>query len=100
MLTPLRYTFLTTALDVGQRTVAPPGPFTPTHQTTVPIKEEGGWAPEPMWAFSRKEMFFTSAGIGTPDLQARSWITMTIKQSWFPESLECTEMDLDLVFLV
>jgi hypothetical protein len=48
------YIFLTSAL-VGEWSASRPGRFTPGKEPPVPIGEEVGWTPEPIWTLWRRE---------------------------------------------
>jgi hypothetical protein len=37
----------------------------PWEEPTVPIVQEAGWAPEPVWTQRLEEKFFAAAGDGT-----------------------------------
>jgi hypothetical protein len=60
------HSFTTSALDGGEWSVSrlgralPPGKGPP-----VPIAQEAGWAPEPVWTQRIEEKSFASAGDGT-----------------------------------
>jgi hypothetical protein len=67
------YSFSTSALDgvSGQRhdpaALLPPGKGPP-----VPIGQEVGWAPEPVWTQRLQEKFFAPAGNRTPIARSSS----------------------------
>jgi hypothetical protein len=46
----LLHTFLTSTLEGGEWRASHPGRFTPEERTSVPVGEEAGWAPEPVWS--------------------------------------------------
>jgi hypothetical protein len=62
------YTFLTSALEEGGWSAPRPGRFTP-RKDPVPIVQEAGWAPGPVWRGAKN---LTSTGIRSPDRPARS----------------------------
>jgi hypothetical protein len=43
----------------------------PRERTTVPIKQDAGWAPEPVWTVLEKRNSLALTGIKTPDRPAR-----------------------------
>jgi hypothetical protein len=53
----LLHSFLTSALDLGERWAFTPG----KKKTSVPLQYEAGWAPEPVRTWCK--IFFASAGI-------------------------------------
>jgi hypothetical protein len=61
------YLFTTSTLDgvSGQRHV-PAALLPPGKGPTVPIVQEAGWAPEPVWTQRAKKKSFASAGDRTP----------------------------------
>jgi hypothetical protein len=61
------YSFSTSALDgvSGQRH-APAALLPPGKGPTVPIVQEAGWAPEPVWTQRLEEKSFAPAGDRTP----------------------------------
>jgi hypothetical protein len=51
------------ALDGGEWSASRPGrAFTPGERTQVPIVQEAGWAPEPVWTQRLEEKSFAPAG--------------------------------------
>jgi len=44
---------------------------------------EAGWVPEKIWAFWRKERYFASTGIQTPDRPARNVVITTTTSAPF-----------------
>jgi hypothetical protein len=58
-ITPL---FFTSALDGCEWSASRPGRFTSGERSPVPIGEEAGWAPEPVWTLYNTEK--TLAPIG------------------------------------
>jgi hypothetical protein len=62
------YSFTTSALDGGEWSASRPGrALAPGKGTPVPIVQEAGWAPEPVWTQRLEEKYFASAG-------DRTWI--------------------------
>jgi hypothetical protein len=59
---------LTSALEVGEWSAPRPDRFTPG-KDPVPIVQEAGWAPGPVWAGAKN---LASTGIRSPDRPARS----------------------------
>jgi hypothetical protein len=56
--------------------VAPrPDTFIRGEKTPLPIDYESEWVPRPVWTFWRRDKYFASAGIRTPDCPAQSLIT-------------------------
>ena len=58
----------TSALDGGGWSTPRPGRFAP-RKDPVPIVQEAGWAPEPVWTGAEN---LSPTGIGSPDRPARS----------------------------
>jgi hypothetical protein len=53
------YSFTTSALDVGEWSASRPGRVVaPEKGPPVPIVQEAGWAPEPVWTQRLEEKFF------------------------------------------
>jgi hypothetical protein len=64
------YSFTTSALDGGEWSASRPGRALPPGKgPPVPIGEEGGWAPEPVWTQRIEEKSFVPAGDRTPVVQ-------------------------------
>ena len=59
---------MTTALEWGEWSAARPGRFTP-RKDPVPVAQEAGWAPGPVWTGAEN---LASTGIRSPDRPARS----------------------------
>jgi hypothetical protein len=60
------YSFTTLALDGGEWSATRPGRALPP----VPIVQEAGWTPEPIWTMRLEEKSFAPAGDRTPIIQA------------------------------
>jgi hypothetical protein len=59
--------FSTSELDGGEWSASRPGrDFTPGKGPPVPIVQEAGWAPEPVWTQRVEEKSFAPAGNRTP----------------------------------
>jgi hypothetical protein len=58
--------------------VTPRPRFIPGERTPVPVVQEAGWAPEPVWTQRLKEKSFPSAGNRTPIAQPSSPYSDTI----------------------
>jgi hypothetical protein len=64
------YSFTTSTLDRGQWSASRPGrALPPRNGPPVPIVQEAGWAPEPVWTQRLEEKSFTPAGDRTPIVQ-------------------------------
>jgi hypothetical protein len=64
------YSFTTSALDRGEWSVSRPGRALPPGKgPPVPILQEAGWAPEPVWTQMLEEKYFAPAGDRTPVVQ-------------------------------
>jgi hypothetical protein len=64
------YSFSTAALDGGEWPASRPGrAFTPGERTPVPIVQEAGRAPEPVWTQRLDEKSFAPAGDRSPVVQ-------------------------------
>jgi hypothetical protein len=69
----LSYSFSTSALDRGEWSASRPGrALAPGKGPPVPIVQEAGWAPEPVWTQSIEEKSFTPAGDRTPIARSSS----------------------------
>jgi hypothetical protein len=62
------YSFLTSALEGSGLSESRPGHFTP-RKDPVPIVQEAGWAPGPVWTYAKN---LASTGIRSPDRPALS----------------------------
>jgi hypothetical protein len=61
------YSFTTSALDVGEWSASRPGRALPPEKgLPVPILQEAGWAPEPVWTKRLEEKSSAPAGDRTP----------------------------------
>jgi hypothetical protein len=61
------YSFTTSALDGGLWSASHPGrALVPGTGPPVPIGQEAGWAPEPVWTQRIEEISFATAGDRTP----------------------------------
>jgi hypothetical protein len=57
------YTFLSSVLDEGEWSASRPGrALPPVTGTPVPIVQEAGWVPEPVWTQRLEEKSFAPAG--------------------------------------
>jgi hypothetical protein len=64
------YSFTISALDGGEWSVSRPGPALPPGKgPPVPIVQEAGWAPEPVWTQRLEEKFSAPVGDRTPVVQ-------------------------------
>jgi hypothetical protein len=67
------YKFTTSALDGGESSASRPGRSLPPEKgPPVPIVQEAGWAPEPVWKQRLKEKSFAPAGDRTPIARSSS----------------------------
>jgi hypothetical protein len=65
--------FSTSALDGGEWSASCPGRALPPGKgPPLPIVQEAGWAPEPVWTQRLEEKSFASAGDRSPGRPARS----------------------------
>jgi hypothetical protein len=60
------YSFLTSALDGVEWSASRPGRALPRERPPVPIVQEAGWAPEPVWTQRLQEKSFAPVGDRTP----------------------------------
>jgi hypothetical protein len=69
----ISYSFTTSALDGGEWSASCPGrAFTPGERTPVPIVQESGWVPEPVWTQRLEEKSFAPAEDRTPIARSSS----------------------------
>jgi hypothetical protein len=67
------YTFTTSALDGSEWSASRSGrALPPVMAPPVPIVQEAGWAPEPVWTQRLEEKSFSSAGDRTSFAQSSS----------------------------
>jgi hypothetical protein len=67
------YSFMASALDGGEWSASRPGrAFSQEKGPPVPIVQEAGWAPEPVWTQRIEEKAFAPAGDRTPIVQSSS----------------------------
>jgi hypothetical protein len=64
---------MTAALEGGERSAALPGRTLPPGKEPVPIAQEAGWAPGPVWAGAEN---LPLTGIRSPDRPARNSVTI------------------------
>jgi hypothetical protein len=65
------YSYLISALDGGEWSASRPGRAVPPGKgPPVPIVQEAGWAPEPVWTQRREEKSSASVGDRTPVVQS------------------------------
>jgi hypothetical protein len=65
------YSYLTSALDGGEWSSSRPGrALPPDKEPPVPIVQETGWAPEPVWTQRLEENSSASVGDRTPVVQS------------------------------
>ena len=70
-----RYTPLILGSRWGASDVLTPRPLYPRNRYPIRTHKNAVWTPEPAWKF-REEKYFSPTGIRTPDLSARSLITI------------------------
>jgi hypothetical protein len=67
------YSFTTSAVDRGELSASLPGRALPPGKgPPVPIVQEAGWAPEPVWTQRLEEKSSAPAGDGTPIARSSS----------------------------
>jgi hypothetical protein len=65
------YSFLTSALEGGEWSASRPGrALPPGKEPPVPIVQEVGWAPQPVWTQGLEEKSSASVGGSTPAVQS------------------------------
>jgi hypothetical protein len=65
------YSFLISALDGGEWSASRPGrALRPGKGPSVPIRQEAGWAPEPVWTQGLEEKYSASVEDRTPVVQS------------------------------
>jgi hypothetical protein len=76
------YSFLTSALDGDEWSASRPGRALPPGKgPSVPIGQEAGWAPEPVWTQRLEEKLFAPAGDRTPIARSLMYLLqMAIRQ--------------------
>ena len=67
---------MTTALEGGEGSASRPGRFLPHGKDPVPIVQEAGWAPGPVWTGAEN---LAPTGIRSPDRPARSSVAIPIE---------------------
>jgi hypothetical protein len=74
------YLFSTSAPDGGEWLASPSGrALAPRKEPPVPIVQEAGWAPEPVWTQRLEETSFASAGDRTPIARLSSHVRIILK---------------------
>jgi hypothetical protein len=69
----ISYSYLTSALDLGEWSASRPGrALLPGKGPPVPIVQEAGWAPEPVWTQGLEEKSSAPVGDSNPDRPGRS----------------------------
>jgi hypothetical protein len=94
------YSFLTSALDGGEWSASRPGRALPPGKGPhVPIIQEAGWAPEPVWTQGLEEKSSAPVGDRTPIVQlvVRHYTTRKNKRRLW---LDCVEIRFVLFWLV
>jgi hypothetical protein len=90
------YSYLTSALDGGEWWASRPGrALPPGKEPLVPIGQEAGWAPEPVWMQRLEEKFSTSVGDRTPVVQSavrHYWLSYG-SGSWLIVCVFCCHFD-------
>jgi hypothetical protein len=67
------YSFITSTLDGGEWSASRPGRALPPGKgSPVPIVQEAGWSPEPVWTQRLEEKSFAPAGDRTPIVRSSS----------------------------
>jgi hypothetical protein len=83
------YSYLTSALDEGEWSASRPGlALPPGKEHPVPIVQEAGWAPEPVWTQRLEEKSSASVGDRTPVVQSvvsycTDWATAAHSNVWW-----------------
>jgi hypothetical protein len=73
------YSFTTSALDGDEWSASRPGRALPPEKgPPVPIGQEAGWAPEPVWTQRLEEKSFAPAGDWTPIARPSAPITQSL----------------------
>jgi hypothetical protein len=81
------YSFLTSALEGGEWSASRPGrSLPPGKEPPVPIVQEAGWAPEPVWRQRSEEKYSASVGDLTPAAESvvrnyTDWVNRILSMS-------------------
>ena len=75
------YTAIRAKFQLGTRWN--PRPLCPRERTPVPIEEEVGWVPEPVWTMTRRQNPLTPVGIRALVLPVRSLLTIPTELTGF-----------------
>jgi hypothetical protein len=92
--------FLTSALEGGEWSASRPGrALPPDKEPPVPILEEAGWAPEPVWTKRLEEKSSVSIGDRTPAVQSVVRHYTELPGTWLPQ-WEARKLAFHSAFLV
>jgi hypothetical protein len=96
--------FLTSELVGGEWSASRPCRFTPGKEDPVPMLEEFGWTPEPVWAIWRSENFLPYRDSNSPPLVVQpvasrytDWAIPAQKIHGYPQKITYKDL-LDLQF--
>jgi hypothetical protein len=77
------YSFLTSALEGGERSASRPGrALPPDKEPPVPTVQEAGWAPEPVWTRGLEGKSSASVGDRTPAV-VRHYTDWATRLGWW-----------------
>ena len=65
------------ALEVSLWSASPPRPLEPSARTTLPIRKDTVWVPQPVWLFGRIEKCLAVVEHQIPDSTAGSLVSMS-----------------------
>jgi hypothetical protein len=74
-----------------------PLPFKTREGPPLPVEEQAGWAPEPVWTIWKREQSLALSGIRMPSLPVRVLVSVPLTLSRLPDDDDDDDDDDDIV---